>query len=572
MPLRAILTLLGLLALSLPGLAAETPGGAQAAQPGPVQAFPAPAPSVGERLLGILASIETAEAERAAVRASLPADASESEVTEVQGDLKRIERRLGELRASFADLATGGATVEQLEQLQQAKPFNWQAELEEILMPLLEGVKRMTERPRTIERLRSERAAYQARLAMADRAIARIRQTQAQTDAEAVQEVIRSLEQDWQSHRADIASRLQLIETQLGRLLAPEDEGAGVTETVRKFLAGRGLNIVLAAGTFVLTYALLAGIGGVVGQRLQRREAARVRRLAKAGGIVFRAVSVLLALFGAMVVLSVRGDWLILGLLILFLLGAALTLRSSLPRFVGEIRILLNMGGVREGERVVYNGIPWQIKSLNFFSTLHNPLLQGGTIRVPIEDMARLQSRQYVKEEPWFPSRGGDFVMLEGDVFGKVLLQTPEVVALQVAGATKTYPIADYLAQRPRNLSLEGFAVPVTVGLDYRHQPEILSAIVNRLRAHLEERLEDQVFRRHLKDLVVEFNEAASSSLNIIVVAIFQGAAAEYYWPIRRFLQRAAVEACNRYGWDIPFDQLTVHLQPASASQVEAPG
>jgi len=570
MPLRAVFTLLGFLFLALHGVAADTPVGPQAVQPSMARTSPIPTPSVGERLLGILASIETAEAERAAMKASLPADASESEVAEVQGDLNRIERRLGELRASFADLATGGAAVEQLEP-QQAKPFNWQAELEEILMPLLEGVKRMTERPRTIERLRGEREIYQARLAMADRAIARIEQTQAQTDSEAVQEVIKALEQDWQSHRADIASRLQLIETQLNRLLAPEDEGAGITEIVREFLAGRGLNIVLAAGTFALTYAVLAGIGGVVGQRLQRREAAKIRRLAKAGGIVFRAFSVLLALFGAMAVLSVRGDWLILGLLILFLLGVALTLRSSLPRFIGEIRILLNMGGVREGERVVYNGIPWQIKSLNFFSALHNPLLRGGTIRVPIEEMARLQSRQYVKEEPWFPSREDDFVMLEGEVFGKVLLQTPELVELQVAGATKTYPIADYLGQRPRNLSLDGFAVPVTVSLDYRHQAEILSVIVHQLRTHLEERLEDQVFRGHLKDLVVEFNEAASSSLNIIVVAIFGGAAAGHYWPIRRFLQRAAVEACNRYGWAIPFDQLTVHLQPAGASQSAAP-
>jgi small-conductance mechanosensitive channel len=184
--------------------------------------------------------------------------------------------------------------------------------------------------------------------------------------------------------------------------------------------------------------------------------------------------------------------------------------------------------------------------------------------------MAQLQSRQYLKDEAWFPSRENDFVILDGDVFGKVLLQTPEVVELQVVGAVKTYPVQDYLAQRPRNLSLEGFAIPVTVGLDYRHQGEILSTIVEKLRAHLEARLEDQVFRGHLKDLVVDFNEAASSSLNIIVVGIFRGAAAEHYWSIRRFLQRAAVDACNRYGWGIPFDQLTVHLQPTGPSQSAA--
>jgi hypothetical protein len=569
MPLPVIV-LLGLFCFTVQGVAAESPAAPDSDRPIALDTAPSPTPSIEDRLLGILASIEAAEAERTTVKSSLPEDASESEAAEVQDDLDRIERRLGELRASFAELATGGATVEEFEKPQEEQPFDWQAELEEVLRPLLEELKQLTERPRTIERLRSEREVYQERLAMADRAIAKLAKTQADADAESVQEVLKSLQQDWQSRRADAESRLQLIETQLDSLLAPEEEGEGITETVRKFFAGRGLNILLAVGAFVLTYVLLAGVGRAVGGRLQQREAARVRRLAKAGGIIFRAFSLLLALFSAMVVLSVRGDWLILGLLILFLFGVVLTLRSSLPRYVGQIRIMLNMGGVREGERVVYNGIPWRIKSLNFFSILHNPLLRGGTIRVPIEEMAQLQSRQYLKDEPWFPSRENDFVILDGDVFGKVLLQTPEVVELQVVGAVKTYPVQDYLAQRPRNLSLEGFAIPVTVGLDYRHQGEILSTIVEKLRAHLEARLEDQVFRGHLKDLVVDFNEAASSSLNIIVVGIFRGAAAEHYWSIRRFLQRAAVDACNRYGWGIPFDQLTVHLQPTGPSQSAA--
>ena len=187
-------------------------------------------------------------------------------------------------------------------------------------------------------------------------------------------------------------------------------------------------------------------------------------------------------------------------------------------------------------------------------------MLRGGTIRVPIGEMTDLQSRQFVKEEPWFPSRENDFVILDGDVFGKVLLQTPEMVQLQVIGSTKTFAVADYLGQHPRNLSLDGFAVPLTFGLDYRHQDDILSTIVTRMREYLQEQIDQQGFRTHLKDLIVDFNEAASSSLNLIIVAVFDGAAAEQYWSIRRFLQRTAVEACSRYGWTIPFDQLALHI------------
>ncbi|MGF1615785.1 MAG: hypothetical protein ACFCVA_18265 [Gammaproteobacteria bacterium] len=570
MPLRAI-ALFAFLSLFGQGSSAEPPRVPDVVAPGSGDTLPSSAPSLQERLVGILDKIKTADSERIALRRRLKTDASEPEV---QGDLKRVERRLVELRASFAELAAGGATVEALEQAREQKAFDLQAELEEVIRPLLEELKRMTERPRTIERLRSEKLLYQERLEVADRAIAKIGENLAKTDATRIQDALKSLDKEWQSHRADAESRLQLIDTQLQHLLDPEEEGPGLTDLVRGFLAGRGLNILLAVGAFSLTYVVLAGVGRLSGRLWQRQHGhvAKTRRLTKVGAIVFRVLSSLLALLAAMLVLSVRGDWLILGLLILFLFGAALALRTSLPRYIQELRILLNMGGVREGERVVYQGIPWRIKSLNLFCTLHNPLLRGGIIRVPVSEMAQLQSRQYVKEEPWFPSREDDFVMLEGEVFGRVLLQTPEVVELQVVGATKIYPVQDYVAQRPRNLSLEGFAVPVTVGLDYRHQGQILSPIVGQLRTHIEERLVGQAFEGHLKDLIVDFNEATNSSLNILIVAIFHGDGAEHYWSIRRFLQRTAVEACNRYGWTIPFEQLTVHWQGAGDTQKAPPG
>lgn len=103
--------------------------------------------------------------------------------------------------------------------------------------------------------------------------------------------------------------------------------------------------------------------------------------------------------------------------------------------------------------------------------------------------------------------------------------------------------------------------MPVSFGLDYRHQADILTDVVSRLREHLRDSFGAQVFNPFLTDLIVDFNEAASSSLNLIIVAVFDGAAAEHYWSIRRFLQKTSVDACNRYGWTIPFDQLTVQLR-----------
>jgi hypothetical protein len=548
------------------GAAAAEPVGARGSQPvaesgetAPNQ--PAKAPGT-QRLDTILQSIEAAKAERAETVKRLKAAPADIEAKELEADVARLTRRLEELRISLEESATGGLSIAGLEEGVELQPLDWKQEVEDVVRPLLHEIKRMTERPRMIERLRSEQAIYQDRLETANVALTRLAASLAQADSATLKTALTELKADWTSRREDVNSRLHLIEGQLERLLAPDaGAGDGVLAAIREFFAGRGLNALLALAGFAGTYVAFAAAGGAITRLAMRRSEPRARRLAKAGGLLWRVLSFVIALLTAMAVLSVRGDWLILGLLILALFGGLLSLRSSLPRYLDKVRVLLNLGGVREGERVIYQGIPWRIKSLNLYSTLHNPLLSGGTIRVPIDQMAALQSRQHVKEEPWFPSRESDFVILDGEVFGKVILQTPEVVQLQVVGATQSYAVADYLARHPRNLSLDGFAVPLSFGLDYRHQSEILTGVVNRMRDYVRERSRHQAFHPFMKELLVEFNEAASSSLNLIIVAAFEGAAAEHYWSIRRFLQQTAVDACNRFGWTIPFEQLTLHVQ-----------
>jgi small-conductance mechanosensitive channel len=59
--------------------------------------------------------------------------------------------------------------------------------------------------------------------------------------------------------------------------------------------------------------------------------------------------------------------------------------------------------------------------------------------------------------------------------------------------------------------------------------------------------------------VLVEFDHAGASSLDVAIFALFSGEAAPSYYKMRRLLNRLAVEACNRHGWTIPFTQLTVH-------------
>ena len=53
--------------------------------------------------------------------------------------------------------------------------------------------------------------------------------------------------------------------------------------------------------------------------------------------------------------------------------------------------------------------------------------------------------------------------------------------------------------------------------------------------------------------------EAGASSLDFEILADFSGKAAQYHNVLARAIQRIAVDACNKYGWVIPFTQLTRH-------------
>ncbi|SFL61367.1 hypothetical protein [Nitrosomonas communis] len=510
-------------------------------------------PPSDESLYELLATIKETENERTALSEQLKNTSNPANEQQIKEQLESLDQRLFDLKNSFEETVTGGRGLATLaEKPEEKTPFNWRKELEEIVRPLMNDLKQLTERPRKMEQLKSEQILQEDHLQLADTAIAELEKTLAQSKHSSVRHALKELLNQWQEQRKNAESRLQRINAQLQRLTAPsEGLGEELVTKLQKFASGRGLNLVLALGGFVLIYLVLIGLGRLISRLPSRKHEPGTRRLARAIALLLRTLTVTLALFTAMLILYVRGDWLLFGLMVLLMITLTWGLQKSLPRYIREIRLLLNMGGVREGERILYNGLPWRIASLNIFSTLYNPLLHGGLLRLPIDRLVDLQSRPYSPEEPWFPSQVGDIVILEGDIYGKVLLQTPEIVQMQIIGATTTFTVADYLGKKPRNLSRDGFAIPINFKLNYQHHEIILTDIVPTLRAYLEEQLAQQPFHPHLTGLLVEFNEATNSSLNLLIIGMFTGAGAEDYWSIHRFLYRTILSACNHYNWAI---------------------
>jgi small-conductance mechanosensitive channel len=220
--------------------------------------------------------------------------------------------------------------------------------------------------------------------------------------------------------------------------------------------------------------------------------------------------------------------------------------------------LFLNIGSVREDERIDLDGLPWRVRSINIFSILENRTA-GICQRIRIDDLVDLKSRPFHKDDPWFPCERGDWVILSDGMRGKVIGITQELVELVARGGShRTYRTAEFLSLSPTNLS-RNFRLKETIGISYDLQKESVTSIPGLLQAFIEQRIEDSEYANKLLNLRVEFERANTSSLDVVVIADFDGSVADLYNRLRRTLQAWCVAACTEYGWEIPFTQLTLH-------------
>jgi small-conductance mechanosensitive channel len=498
---------------------------------------------------------QLAEAEKA-----LAAARTDTQRAALAADKEALAGRLATVEQTFDQIAAGvdlGAFA--------PKPpaaFDLGTEARDILAPLVRELKSLTARPREMDRLRNEQASLEERLNLAKTAAANVAALAAAAKDATLRRELESLGKEWEARAKELDGRLSVTRYQLGELSRDEKPlWDTVSEAGRRFFATRGKNLLFAALAF---FAVLTGMR-LLHRRLRRtssffRQRAGTRNLARFADLALDVFATVLAVLAALFTLYLAADWLLLSIAALLLLGLAWAARNTLPRFFGQAKLLMNLGAVREGERLLLDGLPYEVRALGFTCRLVNPELEGGELLLPIGELMDRTSRPSGEGEPFFPCRSGDWVLLSDGAFGRVVLQTPQSVVLaQLGGSRTTYPTADFLAACPTTLST-GFRVKNTVGVDYAHQAEATAAIPETLRHDLMEGLSAAGFKEQLVSIKAEFAAAAASSLDILVLADFTGEAAPKLKQLERLLARLATESCTKHGWGIPFNQLTVHM------------
>lgn len=492
----------------------------------------------------------------------LEATRSAAEKKELQAQLDKLDIDLQTTTRNLKEIAAG-ADISSLRAKEETK-FNFQEEIFSLLRPALKEMKDMTSHVRLKTDLKDKIAYYREKLPVAELAVANITGLLNENENESLEIYLQGMLAEWQKQLTFIQSELQSAELQLDKMERAEVSLAEASQSyLKSFFQKRGLYFAQAILVVLvvllvsrLTYRMLAKV--VPGYRKEHRSF-RIRLL----DLLHRIFTLFFAILGPMMVFYMVEDWVLFSLGILLLLGIGLTLRRALPRYWQQVQLFLNVGSVREGERIFLDGLPWKVRTINIFSMLENPVAEISQ-RVRIDDLVDLKSRPAKQDDPWFPCRRGDWVLLNDGMSGKVTGISQELVQLiERGGAHRTYQTTDFLALSPLNLSTN-FRIKETIGITYNLQQESVTSIPETLKAHIEQRVADEGYAGQLINLRVEFDRANSSSLDLVVIADFDGALADLSNRLRRAMQRWCVEACTKYHWEIPFTQLTLHQAEAA--------
>ena len=489
-----------------------------------------------------------------------------------------LHKELDDLTENYEALATQ-IPKEEIPK-DQPKPRGWLEELNEITRPFLNSLREITERPRKIDNLKAVIADLESQIETYKTARKHILSLESSDfdfpdiinkDSKKTiksSELQAEFKEELSKLKDQYDPEILLLELEEARrnLKNLQDSNKSLFslagEGISQFMKVRGRNLVVALAFLFGVWWILTLLYRKFESRtgLLHKVKRSTRKLTKT---VYYVSVFFIAFFASLFSLYIVNDWLLLSLLFLSVLAIGWTFREFFPKFLNELYLILNLGTVREGERIIYEGIPWLVKEIGFHVVLQNPRLEGGIIRIPVGKLIGYSSREFVKEEEWFPTEIGDWVLIDDAIYGQVVIQTPELVILKNMESRRTYLTPEFLTLKPRNLST-GYLIVIKFGLDYSIQDKVCNEIPGLFQASLEKTFKDALESEppKIQSLKVRFDHAGASSLDLAVLAHVDGSHADEYHSLRREISKALVAICNEEGLTIPFNQMTLSMAP----------
>jgi small-conductance mechanosensitive channel len=443
---------------------------------------------------------------------------------------------------------------------------SWLGKVQAMTKPIINILHRLSEKPRKIDALQEEIEILERKISKSSmankslKAMSEIPGILATQNANQLQKYRDRFEELRIKYNPEILKlELDAARGNLQKLEGNKKTLLDLTsELIEEFFSVRGKNILFALGAFLGVWWALNKLGKLLNNRSQ---------FGKAFKTAYGFLTITACIGSSVLVLFLRNDWLLLSVVSLILLAVFWTSRQIIPQFFSELKMIMNLGPVKEGERIIWEGLPWLVKEVGMQTTIENKNLENGVFSVPISYLIDLHSRSVVEDEPWFPTEKGNWVLLSDKTYGQILFQTIEQVVVLSDGSKKFYPTQDFLNLNPINLST-GFDLFIDFGLSHSVQEKIPDEIPQLFESEIQKQFKERIEKKtaDFHELSVMFSEITPTSLNLMVIAKVDGRLANDYYLIRKEINSALVRICNANGFAIPSNQLKIDFPQEGAS------
>jgi hypothetical protein len=478
----------------------------------------------------------------------------------LENNLKRLRERYSKIKLNLVSVITD-IRIDDIKKPEEVHKRDLLQEAQELLGPALDTIQRISAKPRKIEALKKELSTFQEKIALTDIALKNIETVTKSSDFKALVPDLESYIDEAKFNVNDLRQELTIKAERINRELTElkKDDRSmldATTSLMKKFFSTKGKNLIITTIVFILTILGVNKLRFKILIPLTEKNPDKV--FYKTFNALYGLLSFVSATSLSLLTLYLLGDWVLVTFFVLIITGTIWGFKDYVRKITAEGKLILNLGCVKEGDLIIYQNIPWQVKNINFITTFENIYLDTPLLRVSIAEILKMHARKVHPNEPWFPSKRGDWVMLSDGTFGEVKLQTTEQVTIEIGRTqTKYYPISQYLALTPINLS-HGFTLDIIWGLDYLDQLTLLTTIIPSLETKLKVILGQYAYAP--TDFTLDFHSAGASSLNINLIAKFKGDFAENRNIILKELQAILLSLCTEKNLNLPFNQMVVHL------------
>lgn len=476
----------------------------------------------------------------------------EGDREEVQERIDTLKNQINKHKALFTKLLSGGSDMQELESIQTEVDFNWQNDLLDIMQPVFAELKKITDTARSEEVLIRQIRAYRANIHTLSDMRNRITLMSPPQD----QTILERLE-DYDSYLKDLISQhtksSELLQLQLAQVQANNESWSS---GIAHFAAETGMSVLLA---LLISLAFFSGFIFASKQSEKKAESSfgQLRFQHRLWAIIFKLVALAGGWLVFVLTLYLFQQWLLFGLVALITIFMLFSLKDKIPEHITEVRTMLNLGPIKESERIVFEGIAWRINKIGLLTEIENPSL-GAKIWVPLSQLVDRFSRQPKPGEGWYPTKPGDCVLTHDGRFVQVVDQNVEYVELVSAGSGSVVPTTEFPGMIQKNLS-DGYLVATDFGLDYNLQSVITSDVLAITQEAFAKRLPEAGFAEHVDNHMIDFGVANASSLDLKILINMKGSGTGDYFAVSRWVQKTMVEICNEHDWGIPFAQMVVH-------------